>query len=156
MDPREANEVIQAEYKRIRKLRVRNVVLIVLVVVLAAIPVFFYFRMATQAHLTFREAKNIKLATNMLAVEYYGTGETLFDPTSPDGMTDRVRERLLSVTQSNGNLRLLAYDKAERAVTAFTYESGHVKVTYRMTKSGREDWTVDYVIRYAEYTTGDD
>ena len=51
MDPREANEVIQAEYKRIRKLRVRNVVLIVLVVVLAAIPMFFYFRMATQAHL---------------------------------------------------------------------------------------------------------
>jgi len=147
----DVSAILEEEHRIIRRERIKNVLIGFLVAVLICIPVFGYFRISTQAHIAFREAKNIKLATTMLAVEYYGTGQKLFDRSSIDGMNDEVRERLLSVTQNRGHIRLLSYDASQRAITAFTYESGHIKVTYYMDHDGVENWTIDYVFTIEKY-----
>ncbi len=146
-------KILEEEYRIIRREKIKNVLIGFLIALLLCIPGFFYFRISTQAHIAFREAKNIKLATTMLSVEFYGTGQQLFDRSSPDGMNDEVRERLLGVTQNRGRIRLLGYDNVQRAVTAFTYESGHIKVTYYMNRDGEESWTVDYVFTLDKYTS---
>lgn len=141
----------ESEYRRIARIRIRNVVIAVLAAIVIGVPGFLYFSISTQAHTALREAKNIKLATNMLSVEFYGTGQTLYDPSWPEGMNPSVRDRLLEVTQNRGDLRLLGYDSEKREVTAFVYETGHIKVTYARTGDDNERWVVDYIFRYAEY-----
>ncbi len=141
----------ESEYKRLDRIRVKNVLLALLIFLVIAAPAFLYFSISTQAHLALREAKNVKLATNLLAVEFYGTGSKLFDRSSLDGMTDTVRNRLMEVTRGEGTIRLMGYDAGEKEITAFIYEAGHIRVTYKKPVGGSELWTVDYIFRVAQY-----
>ena len=63
---------IKAERARLVRGKVKNVLIIFLMLIIVGAPSFLYFKISTEEHIAFREAKNIKLATTMLAVEYYG------------------------------------------------------------------------------------
>ena len=75
----EVTDAMEKDYKRAKLRHFRNVVLILLAVLLISVPVFGYFRIQTGSHLALREAKNIKLAFDMLSVEYYGSGEYIYN-----------------------------------------------------------------------------
>ena len=144
---------IKAERARLARGKVKNVLIIFLILIIVGVPSFLYFKISTEEHIAFREAKNIKLATTMLAVEYYGNGKSLYDPKSPDGMANGVKERLLTTTQNEGDIRIISYDATQRCVVDFTYESGHARITYHLNKDGSEDWKLDYIFFYDRYNS---
>jgi hypothetical protein len=144
---------LKAEKQRLIRDKIKNVTLIFLILTIVLLPSFMYFKMSTEENIAFREAKNIKLATTMLAVEYYGNGRSLYDPKSPDGMANGVKERLLTTTQNEGDIRILSYDENERCVVDFIYESGHSRITYHLNQDGSEDWKLDYIIYYDRYNS---
>ena len=144
---------LKAERSKLVRDKIKNVMLIFLTLIILGIPSFLYFRISTEENIAFREAKNVKLATTMLAVEYYGNGKSLYDPSSPDGMANGVKERLLTTTQNEGDIRILSYDENARCVVDFTYESGHARITYHLNKDGSEDWKLDYIFFYDRYNS---
>lgn len=137
--------------KRERFRKLKNGLLIFLIVFIIAVPTFTYFKISTDSHLALREAKNIRLAFDMLNVEYYGNGKTIADAHSLNGLADGVEERLQEVTEKGGDIRLLSYDKKNRKVRSFTYEINHVRVTYYVDSDNKDIWEIDYIIRIEEY-----
>lgn len=139
------------EYKKKRLRRIKNVILILLLLLLIGIPTFGYFKVASGGHMVLREAKNIKLAYQVLAVEYYGNNKSIYNPAKKNGMTDGVEEKLKEVTENEGNVFLQAYDKKNRTVMAFVYETKSYRVSYERDKDGNEQWKVDYFFTIQQY-----
>lgn len=143
------------ELKKNRIRKIRNALIASCIVILIAIPAFTYFRISREGHFALREAKNIKLAYQTLVVEYYGDGKSIYNPTRRNGMSAGVEKRLQEVTQNQGDVCLLEYDKTARKVKAFTYEAAPYRVIYRMASDGSEEWSVEYIFHLQHYG-GDD
>lgn len=145
---------MEKDYKRAKLRHFRNVILVFLAVLLLSVPVFGYFRIQTGSHLALREAKNIKLAFDMLTVEFYGSGKSIYNSRRPDGLANGVRERVLETTESKGDIRILDYDKSKRTLKSFVYETGHYRVTYTLDDAKAEHWDVDYLWSIDTYDGG--
>lgn len=149
------DQEFQKELKKDRIRKIRNAIIIGCIVILIAVPAFSYFKISREGHFALREAKNIRLAYQTLTVEYYGMGKSIYNPTRRNGMSVGVEKRLQEVTQNQGSVCLLEYDKTTRTVTAFTYEAMPYRVTYQLTADGNEEWNIDYLFRIQHYG-GDD
>ena len=150
----EVIEKMGKDYKREKFRRFRNMVLIFLCFMILFIPAFIYFEIKTGSHLAFREAKNIKLAFDMLSVELYGSGTSIYDAHSQDGLREGIRERVLETTESKGDVRLLSYDKNKRTVESFIYETGHYRVCYELDEEKVAHWKVEYLFTVETYDGG--
>lgn len=140
--------------KEIRKIQFRRIwhitELILLIVLISAIA-FTYFRISTEGHRAFREAKNIKLAFQLLSVEYYGDKKSVYDPNKLNGMTEGVQERIAQLLENDGAVMITSYRKRDRKVTGFIYTIGRYRVTYRYNEEEEDDYTIDYVIPILHY-----
>jgi len=94
----------------------------------------------SQARIALREAKNVKLAFEMLTVEYYGLGRVIYKPDSPNGFAAGVQERID-----------LLMEKETREVIKFIYENEHYRVIYDVSNQAEENWTVDYILPVLKY-----
>ncbi len=139
------------EGKKIRKRKIKTAILIIVCVFLLATPVFLYFRITTEARLAFREAKNVKLAFDMLDVEYYGRGASVFDASALNGMSAGVQQRLDELLEHECDVSILSYSQKNRTVTAFIYTTEHYRVLYRYDAQKGDTWKVDYMIPILEY-----
>lgn len=142
----EIQQEIQMDYRRARFRRFCRVVLLFVIVLILSVPAFLYFRIQTGSHLALREAKNIRLAFELLSVEYYGSGRSVYSPECRDGLTEEVKQRVLETTEKKGNIRILSYDKKTRAVRAFVYETDQYQVTYSIDKDEVVHWDVKYLL----------
>lgn len=139
------------EEKKIRRKKVKTAVIVFLCVFLIAAPLFVYFRITTEARIAYREAKNVKLAFDMLEIEYYGRGSSVFDASALNGMSAGVQARLDEILEHDCDVSILSYSRKDRAVTAFIYSSDHYRVLYRYDAEKGDTWDVDYLIRILEY-----
>lgn len=139
------------ESKRMRRRKIKTAVVVIVCICLIATPVFLYFRITTEARIAFREAKNVKLAFDMMDIEYYGRGSSVYDGSARNGMAVGVQERLDEILEHTCDVSILSYSKQDRAVTAFVYTSEHYRVLYRLDAEKGDTWTVDYIIRISEY-----
>lgn len=138
----------------IRKNKIRKIkyyFLLIFAVVVCFSVCFISFRISTEAHNAFREAKNIKLAFYMLEIEYYSQGKSIFDDSKLDGMSAGVRERIVELLDHDGEILLTGYHKSARKVTNFIYTTGQYRVIYRLNEAGQDDYTVDYLIPIYHY-----
>ncbi len=130
--------------KRLKK--VLKYFLICFIVFVIAFPAFMAFRISTGAHLTLRKAKNVKLALQMVEVEYYGHAKTIYDPSKSDNIESGVHAAVNRVLEDDGYYRLQKYDEKKREILELIYQSDHYLVTYE--KVGDEDrWTVQYCLK---------
>ena len=141
----EIQREIEEDYRRSKIKRYVRAALIILFVLFLSVPCFLYFKIQTGSHLALREAKNVKLAFELLSVEYYAEGKSVYSPRHRDGIEDEVKERVLETTENKGNIRILSYDKNRRTVMAFVYETDNYQVTYYMDENKAEHWTVKYL-----------
>jgi len=128
-----------------------NVLIVIIAVLLIGALIFFRFASDTNARRMLREGKNVLLAFNMLSVEYYGRGVSIYDSRHRDGMADGVKDRIFEITEVEGDIFITGYDSSKRLVTGFIYERDNYRVTYRMDKSGNEEWEVDYMLPILKY-----
>lgn len=105
----------------------------------------------SQARIALREAKNVKLAFEMLTVEYYGLGRVIYKPDSPNGLASGVQERIDQLMEKETNVQLVSYKKETREVIKFIYENEHYRVIYDVSNQAEENWIVDYILPVLKY-----
>lgn len=120
----------------------RFLVAILLLTVL--VPTATYLRFRTEAGHILAESKNAELAFRLLAIEYYGKDERIYDPLRPDGMAEGVAEEIKSLSGAEGTLVLGAWDAARHAPSSFTYSKGKLLIVYDFDEQTAEHWRSYY------------
>lgn len=139
--------------EKLRKIiisKIKRYVLLTAIIVAIALAGFTYFKIYVGGRTAFREAKNIRIALSMLSVEYYGKGNSVYDPVRTNGLAEGVKERLRQVIETDGATTILSYDYNEKEVTSFVYETGNYRVFYIEGKD-KTKWTVRYCIPIMNY-----
>ncbi len=142
--------VLDNEYKKIRRKRIKIAILIVLIVVAVFVILFNYFRIMHGGRTAFKEAKNVKLALNMLDIEYYAKGKSVYEPGKRHGLSKESLERIREILENDGVIEITSYDSELKLVTGFTYQIDNYKVTYQY-EDGEDKWDVDYLINLFNY-----
>ncbi len=130
-----------------KKARLRQIKIILLVFVILAIigvPIFACFRISSGAHIALREAKNVKLAMQMLDIEYYAEDTSVYDAERPDGLKKGAKERIDDILEQDGEVLLQAYNQKSRSIQAFTYTNDHYQVVYTYDKEEGDTWKIRY------------
>ena len=123
------------------------------VAVIAAVlcVVFFWFGINAKARSALREAKDIRIAMKMKAIEKYGFGGSVYNPSAVNGMSQGVEEEVLKMAEADGQIILQAWDKETREPTAFTYQKDRYIVLFNKSDSGAISWTGYYTFKLIEY-----
>ncbi len=147
----------QAEYnleqdKRhafIRRVLIIGIVLIGLVVF--SILAFRSFKLYSDARLTLREAKNIKMTLEVADLEYYSAGLNIYDETA-EGNIRKGALAYVNKIQGNpeGIIRLTGYDSQKRKITGFEYETEKYIIRYSHTSDG-DSWQVYQIKELLNY-----
>lgn len=137
--------------KKIKRGRMINIILIFVIIALLAFIAFKAFKVDTEARQMLREGKNVLLALNMINIEYYSTGQSVYDPDKRNGLSDGVEERISEINGVGGTTMITSYKASTREIRAFIYERDHYRVSYSYDKSGKISWKIDYIYNYASY-----
>ena len=138
------------EYSKIRKKRIRLAIIITLIVAAFFVVLFNYFKIMHGGRTAFKEAKNVKLALNMLDIEYDAKGKSVFEPDKMHGLSKESMKRIQGILENDGIVEITSYDPEQRIVTGFTYQVGNYKVTY-IYEDETDNWDVDYLISLFNY-----
>lgn len=139
------------EIQKIEFRRIKNIVITIAFILLVAAIAFSYFKISTDGRRAFREAKNVKIAFQLLEVEFYGNRKSVYDPTKLNGMSEGVQDRISELLENDGSVMITAYRKKDRKVTGFIYSIGHYRVTYRYNEEQEDDYLVEYSIPILHY-----
>lgn len=131
--------------------RIRNIFLIIFFILVICAVAFISFKINTETKTALREAKNVKLAFDMLTVEYYGRGKYIYDPTKPGGMAQSVYERICEISDTTPYIRITGYDIKKREVTEFVYENNGYRVMYYEDGDVGERWSIDKIVHLADF-----
>jgi hypothetical protein len=130
--------------ERIRIIKVIGIVVLILIVI--GIPAFTYFRITSNAHIALREAKNVKLTIQMLDIEYYGQGSSIYDASRASGLKKSAENEIWQMLEHDGEVVLQSYDYESHTIYAFTYTNDHYQVVYNMDKENGDTWQVRYFV----------
>lgn len=139
------------ELRKIERRKMRNVILIILCCLILGAAGFAYFAMSVQSRNILRESKNVQIAFQMLSIEYYAQGKSIYTTRSRSGMAAGVEDRIVELSGERGNIMILSYDNKNREVTSFTYERNHYRVTYLKNDEGVARYDVEYLVPVLSY-----
>ncbi len=122
-----------------------GVMLLLVFIILVNIYVYIY---STTRH-TLSEAKNAEFALRLLATEYYGKDQRIYDPLTPDGLAEGVAEEAAALSGAEGELVLSSWDAARRAPRSFIYTKDKIAVIYNYDDQEGNCWKLYYQFRKA-------
>lgn len=114
----------------------------------SAVILTYYHHTITTRH-TLSEAKNIEFALRVLATEYYGMDQPIYDPLTPDGLAEGVGQVVAELSGAEGELVLGSWDAARRAPRSFIYTKEKTVVTYNYDEQSGNCWSMYYQFRKA-------
>lgn len=135
-----------------KKQIIRTVLIIGLIVFVIGIAAFTYFRITTEGRLALRKGKNVKLALDMLDIEFYREKKTVYNPNRPDGLEQGVRERLNDIVDDDGRFNIVSYDRNKRRIEYMIYEEENYRVIYRYDEDDGDIWKVEYIVTILDYS----
>ena len=135
-----------------KKQIIRTVIIIGLIVFVIGIAAFTYFRITTEGRLALRKGKNVKLALDMLDIEFYREKKTVYNPNRPDGLEQGVRERLNDIVGDDGRFNIVSYDRNKRRIEYMIYEEENYRVIYRYDEDDGDIWKVEYIVTILDYS----
>ena len=127
-----------------------KVVLIILLVLFIGFGIFYFFTIRTKADHAFRDAKNVYLALSTAEIEYYSRGESIYDPTKYNGLSEGVMERVRQLVDNEGSYRVVSYNTKEHRVTGMIYYNQNFYVTFD-DQNGNTTWEVKYLMPIFTY-----
>ena len=83
---------------------VTSVVIITIVIAAVLCVIYFWFRINSGTRGAMREARDIRIAMKMKAVEQYGLGGKLYEPSAGNGMSKGMEEEILKMADADGNI----------------------------------------------------
>lgn len=137
---------MEKDLQRMRMRRLRRFILIVIVISVVLAPIFIYFRITSDARIALREAKNVKLTLEMLEIEYYGKGKTVYDQTKNNGLSDGVIENVTEILGQCGEVNLQSYSKKKQKIYRLFYKTKNYQVQYTYDKKSGDCWEVDLLL----------
>ena len=113
--------------------------------------VFFWFKINTGAREALREAKDIRIAMKMKAIECYGLGGSVYSPASKNGIKDSMAEDILRMADAEGTIILQSWDSKADEPLAFTYQKDDYIVVFQETGDGGLSWKAYYTLELIKY-----
>ena len=98
-----------------------------------------------------RQARDVRIAMKMKAVEQYGIGGVLYQPTSRNGMAQGMEEEILKMAEAEGDIVLQAWDSEKNEPAAFTFQKDRYIIIFKMKDDGSAIWTGYYTLKLLEY-----
>lgn len=135
-----------------KKQIIKTVIIVGSIVFVIGIAAFTYFRIATEGRLALRKGKNVKLALDMLDIEFYREKKTVYNPNRPDGLEQGVRDRLNDIVGDDGRFNIVSYDKNKRKIEYMIYEEDNYRVIYRYDEDDGDIWKVEYIVTILDYS----
>ena len=127
------------------------------VILLVVLAIFFcWCRIDSQAHHVMQEARDIRVAMRLTALEYAAAGETMYEPERSDGMIEGAVRRIRELTYTDGKIVLTGWDDTSGLPRSFTYRKGSFMVEYKaLGDEGTTDgeWNIFYEFHVLTYTT---
>lgn len=117
------------------------------------------------ARTAFREAKDVRMALKFVGTAYYGSGTSIYDQSTPTGLSKGAAEDVADVSTHKGQVVLYAWDEQANEPLMFEYRKGSYTVTYiadTFTGKTGEDgkvnhmmgrWEIKYTINILTYDT---
>lgn len=124
------------------------VLLVMILLIIVFISIHSYYFTILTRH-TLSEAKNAEFALRLLATEYYGRDQRIYDPLTPDGLAEGVAEEVADLSGAEGELVLSSWDAARRAPRSFIYTKEKVAVIYNYDDQEGNCWKLYYQFRKA-------
>ncbi len=116
-----------------RRLRLYRITAVGLVVLLCGFAAWFYLTASVASKKALREAKDVRMAMKMLAIESYSNGKSLYDPKSANGLVEGGAERLAQLSEADGQVILTGWDAKESDAISFRYIKGNYVVNFQKT-----------------------
>lgn len=139
-------------YEKKQKIKkIINIVLVLLLLLLIGFPVFGVFHVKTESRLALREAKNVKIRLEMLDIEAYSKGQTIYDDSSSNGLAKGVEKNICEFLELDCEIRLTSYDKKKKTVTGFIYNRDNYQVEYSYDEKKGDTWKVKYLVKILDY-----
>jgi len=118
---------------------------------LAIVGTFMIFmaNSKAKARKTLREAKNVRIAMKMMALEDIGVNSTLYDENNDNGLVEGASEKLKNLSKADGEVTLISWNKKDTDADAFTYQNGMYIVHFN--RNSKVQWKVYYNYKILEF-----
>lgn len=126
-------ESLSQRLKFKRACRTALIILIICIVVIA--PAIWCWDQSIQKRQTLREAKNVVLNVELLAMEYYGFNNPVADAGRSSGMSRQAEEEVRSFAGVDGEIYLISWNEKKNCITTMDYQKGRYLVQYRYEES---------------------
>lgn len=123
---------------------IKKVLIILTVCIIVFVPVVSVYQIRAQARHTLAEAKNAEFALRLLAMEYYGKKDRVYDMLEPDGLAVGVAEQVRNLSGIEGNLVLGSWDDVRNAPRYLIYSNKKFVVTYEYEEQTGMHWELHY------------
>ncbi|MBO4346471.1 MAG: hypothetical protein J5840_02390 [Lachnospiraceae bacterium] len=143
MDKNKTGELISVS-------RVFKLILILAGLLIIGMSVFFVFRLKIGTDHAFREAKNVYMALSAVEIDYYSRGESIYDPSNYNGLSEGVAERVEQLAGNEGTYRIISYDDKKHRILHMIYTHGNYYVSYSSDNEGSL-WEVKYLMPLYSY-----
>lgn len=131
--------------------RIGTFLVVILLLLCVGFITFRYFYIVTEGRMALRQAKNIKIALDMLEIEYYGKNKTIYDASKQNGLAKDVETKVNDLVGQEGEFCLHAYNIKKHEILYMTYETECIRVIYRSDREG-DGWKVEYMETIFDYT----
>lgn len=101
-----------------------EIVVIVLLAVIAVIPGVLHVMYRADAQVALGNAKLVRTAFEMTALEAYADNEPISDPTSESGVTEAAYRNVIMTSKVPGDFQVTQVDKNGYEVLGFLYREG--------------------------------
>lgn len=142
----------EKELRRIQRKRIQRIIIASITILVFGAMAFTYFHITTEARLSLREGKNVKLALDMLDIEYFGKNKSVYNPNRSDGMESGVEQQVYDIVGQTGEIEILSYDRTERKILYMLYEDDNYRVIYKYDTTNGDQWKVDYLVTIFDYS----
>lgn len=104
--------------------RVLEIMIIVLLTVVAVIPGVLHVMYRADAQVALGNAKLVRTAFEMTALEAYADNKPISDPTSESGVTEEAYRNVIMTSKVPGDFQVTQMDKNGYQVLGFLYREG--------------------------------
>lgn len=126
-------ESLSQKLKFKRACKTALMILILCIVVIA--PAIWCWDQSIQKRQTLREAKNVVLNTELLAMEYYGFNNPIVDSDRASGMSKQAEDEVRNFAGVDGEIFLVSWNERRNRITTMNYQRGRYLVQYRYKES---------------------
>lgn len=108
-----------------------SVIVILLTILIAAIPGALYIMRRADAQVALGNAKSLRLALQVAAMDTYASGEPFCDiSSSSGGVTEDIWREVITDSKVPGDFQVLQMDESGYEVLRFLYQEGDFSVLY--------------------------